>query len=75
MKEVVLTSETSVHSNETTRRNVPEGSNLYFPVVFPLLLHAVVVGYTLSGTLYIIVAGKYVFLSELHRDIFILKSC
>jgi hypothetical protein len=29
MMEAVRTSETSVYSNETTRRNIPEASNLH----------------------------------------------
>jgi hypothetical protein len=33
MMEAVLTSVTSVYSNETTRRYVPEGFNLYENVV------------------------------------------
>jgi hypothetical protein len=38
MKEAVLTSETSVYSNETTRRYIPEGSNLHNEILFVIFL-------------------------------------
>jgi hypothetical protein len=36
MMEAVHTSETSVYFNETTRRYIPEGCHLQYPVTFPM---------------------------------------